>query len=317
MEPIRKLAELETAVKGGPRMTMAVAAGEDPATVHAVAKGVMDGLIQVILVGRQEKIEDLVKGHNKTFAKMVQILHVEDEKAVAVEAVRLVHDGKADFVMKGLVSTDTFMKAVLDKENGLLPKGGLLSHVAVMQIPTYPKLLLVSDAAIIPNPTMDEKIQILNYDLDVAHSLGIQNPKAALVSAAEKINFKLQSSIDAAVIRAMAERKQITGGIIDGPLALDVALSKEHCRIKGLETPVNGEADILLFPNIETANTFYKSATILAHGICASVVVGTAKHDGTIAPVVLSSRADDDDTKFYSIVLAARMASHKTQSSKS
>ncbi len=311
MEPIRKLADLEPAVKGGPRMTMAVAAGEDPATIQAVAKGVMDGLIKVILVGKQDRIENVVSGHNQAFAKQIQILHVEDEKAVALAAVQLVHDGKADFVMKGLVSTDTFMKAVLDKEFGLLPKGGLLSHVAVMQIPTYPKLLVVSDAAIIPNPSMDEKIQILNYDLDVAHSLGIPLPKAALVSAAEKINFKMQSSIDAAVIRAMAERKQITGGIIDGPLALDVALSKEHCRIKGLETPIDGEADILLFPNIETANTFYKSATILAHGTCASVVVGT------LAPVVLSSRADDDDTKFYSIVMAARMASHRTQFTKS
>jgi phosphate butyryltransferase len=310
MEPIRKLADLESAVKGGPRMTMAVAAGEDPATIQAVAKGVMDGLIKVVLVGKQDRIENVVSGHNKDFAKQIQILHVDDEKAVALAAVQLVHDGKADFVMKGLVSTDTFMKAVLDKECGLLPKGGLLSHVAVMQIPTYPKLLVVSDAAIIPNPSMDEKIQILNYDLDVAHSLGIPLPKAALVSAAEKINFKLQSSIDAAVIRAMAERKQITGGIVDGPLALDVALSKEHCRIKGLETPIDGEADILLFPNIETANTFYKSATILAHGTCASVVVGT------LAPVVLSSRADDDDTKFYSIVMAARMASHKTQPAK-
>jgi len=305
MEPIRKLAELELAVKGGPRMTMAVAAGEDPATIHAIARGVMDGLIKVILVGKQERISDLAIGHSKEFAKMVEIHHVDDERIAALEAVRMVRDAKADFVMKGLVGTDTFMKAVLDKENGLLPKGGLLSHVAVVEIPTYPKLLLVSDAAIIPNPTMDEKIEILKHILKVAHDLGIENPKAALVSAAEKINFKLQSSIDAAVIKAMAERKQITGGIIDGPLALDVALSKEHCRIKGLETSINGEADILLFPNIETANTFYKSVTILAHGKCASVVVGTS------APVVLPSRADDDDSKFYSIVLAARMASQK------
>jgi phosphate butyryltransferase len=176
-----------------------------------------------------------------------------------------------------------------------------------MEVDTYPKLLLVTDAAIIPNPTMDEKVQILNYAIEVAHSLGIATPKAALVSAAEKINFKMQSSIDAAVIKAMSERKQIRGALVDGPLALDVALSEEHCRIKGLESPINGEADILLFPNIETANTFYKCVILLAHGKSASVTVGTT------APVVLSSRADDDDTKFYSIVMAARMASHRTQ----
>jgi len=310
MEPIRKLSMLEEAVKGEPRMTMAVAAGEDPATVHAVSRAVMDGLIKAVLVGRQEKIEFITMGHDPQFARQVEIVHVDDETETAKTAVRLVRERKADFLMKGLVPTDVLMRAVLDKEHGLLPKGGLLSHVAVMEAPAYPKLLLVTDAAIIPNPTMDEKVQILNYAIEVAHSLGIDTPKAALVSAAEKINFKMQSSIDAAVIKAMAERKQIRGAIVDGPLALDVALSKEHCRIKELDSPIDGEADILLFPNIETANTFYKCITLLAHGRCASVAVGTT------APVVVVSRADEDDTKFYSIVLAARMASHLTHQSK-
>jgi len=311
MEPIRKLAMLEDAVKGGPRMTMAVAAGEDPATIQAVSRAVMRGLIKAILVGRQDRIESLTMGHDPQFAKQVEVVHVEDETETARRAVRLVREARADFVMKGLVPTDVLMRAVLDKENGLIPKGGLLSHVAVMEAPAYPKLLLVTDAAIIPNPNMDEKVQILKYAIDVAHGLGIRMPKAALVSAAEKINFKMQSSIDAAVIKAMADRKQILGAIVDGPLALDVALSKEHCRIKGLDSPIDGEADILLFPNIETANTFYKCITLLAQGKCASVTVGTT------APVVLSSRADDDDTKFYSIVLAARLASHRTQKAES
>lgn len=304
MEPIRKLSMLEEAVRGGPRMTMAVAAGEDPATVHAVSRAVVNGLIKAILVGKREKIESLIIRHDPQFARQVEIYDVDDETETARTAVALVRDKKADFLMKGRVPTDVLMRAVLDKEHGLLPKGGLLSHVAVMEAPAYPKLLLVTDAAIIPNPTMDEKVQILNYVIEVAHGLGIENPKAALVSAAEKINFKMQSSIDAAVIKAMAERKQIKGAIVDGPLALDVALSKEHCRIKELDSPIDGEADILLFPNIETANTFYKCVTLLANGRCASVAVGTT------APVVVVSRADEDDTKFYSIVLAARMASH-------
>ncbi len=309
MEPIRKLAMLEEAVKGEPRRTMAVAAGEDPASIHAIARGVMEGLIKVIMVGSKDKIEELAFEHHPEFARLVEIVHVEDETEAAQMAVQLVHNKKADFVMKGLVSTEIFMKAVLDKETGLLPKGGLLSHVAVMEIPSYSKLLLISDAAVIPNPTMDEKVKILNYAIEVAHSLGIEMPKVALVSAVEKINFKLQSSIDAAVIKAMAERKQIQGAIVDGPLALDVALSPEHCRIKGLDSPIGGEADILIFPNIETANTFYKSVTILASGKSASVTVGTK------APVVLTSRADNDETKFYSIVMAARMASHRLMKS--
>ena len=305
MNPITKLAELEEAVKGGPKMTLAVAAGDDPATIHAIGRGVVEGLIQVVLVGMESRIRELAKNHSEDFAKMAKIIHVDDDKETARVAVQLVHDRQADVVMKGLISTDTFMKAILDKQNGLLPPGGLLSHIAMMEIPSYPKLLLVTDAAIIPAPTMDEKVQMLKYCIEVAHSLGIEKPKAALVSAAEKINFKLQSSIDAAVIKAMAERKQIEGAIVDGPLALDVAISKEHCVYKELDSPINGEADILIFPNIETANTFYKCVTILAHGQTASVMVGTK------APVVLTSRADSDDSKFYSIVMAARMASHK------
>jgi phosphate butyryltransferase len=305
VEPMRKLADLITAVQGDPRTTMAVASGEDPATIHAIARAVLGGVIQVILVGSRNRIDTITKAHSSEFAEMVEVVHAENEEDCARLTVQLVNDGKADFLMKGLMGTATFMKAILDKETGLVPKEGLLSHVAVMEVATYPKLILVSDAAIIPNPNLDEKVQILKYAIQVAHSLGIVTPKAALVSAVEKISFKLQSSVDAAVIKAMAERKQIEGAIVDGPLALDVALSKKHCEIKGLESPINGESDILLFPNIETANTFYKSLTLFANGNSASVVVGAK------APAVLTSRADDDDSKFYSILLAARMASHK------
>ncbi|MBN2104783.1 phosphate butyryltransferase [bacterium] len=295
---------LEEAVKGGPKMTMAVAAGEDPATIHAISRAITDGLIKGILVGSGSKIESLMKNDHPELIDKVVIIESEDETASAKLAVQLVHDKQADFLMKGLVGTSVFMKAILDKQMGLVPSGGLLSHIAVMEVPAYPKLILFSDAAILLTPTMDEKVKILNYAIQVAHSLSIDNPKVALVSAVEKISFKLQSSIDAAVIKAMAERKQIEGAIVDGPLALDVALSAERCQIKGLVSPINGEADILIFPNIETANTFYKTLTLLAQGKSASVMVGGK------APAVITSRADDDDSKFYSIVLAARMAAH-------
>lgn len=304
MKPIRHLAMLEEAVKGGPKMTMAVAAGEDPATIHAISRAITDGLIKGILVGSGSKIESLMKNDHPELIDKVVIIESEDETASAKLAVQLVHDKQADFLMKGLVGTSVFMKAILDKQMGLVPSGGLLSHIAVMEVPAYPKLILFSDAAILLTPTMDEKVKILNYAIQVAHSLSIDNPKVALVSAVEKISFKLQSSIDAAVIKAMAERKQIEGAIVDGPLALDVALSAERCQIKGLVSPINGEADILIFPNIETANTFYKTLTLLAQGKSASVMVGGK------APAVITSRADDDDSKFYSIVLAARMAAH-------
>ena len=304
MKPIRHLAALEEAVKGGPKMTMVVAAGEDPATIHAIARAVTGGLIHGILVGSKANIEKLLKTHHTELFGMIEIIPTEDEITSAKTAVQLVHDKQADFLMKGLVGTSVFMKAILDKQAGLVPPGGLLSHIAVMEVPSYPKLILFSDAAVLLNPSMDEKVKILNYAVQLAYSLSIELPKVALVSAVEKISFKLQSSIDAAVIKAMAERKQIEGAIVDGPLALDVALSAERCKIKGLESPINGEADILIFPNIETANTFYKTLTMLAHGKSASVMVG-----GKV-PAVITSRADDNDSKYYSIVLAARMAAH-------
>jgi phosphate butyryltransferase len=304
MDPIRHLAALEETVRGGPRMTMAVAAGEDPATIHAIIRAVADGLIRAVLVGSKQKIEALIKESGTSSGHEIEIVHSDNESVSAKIAVQMVQDKQADFLMKGQVGTSVFMKAILDKEAGLVSPEGLLSHIAVMEVSTYSKLILFSDAAVILNPTMDEKVQILKYAIQLAHSLGIIMPKVALVSAVEKISFKLQSSIDAAVIKAMAERKQIEGAIVDGPLALDVALSAEHCRIKGLESPINGDADILIFPNIETANTFYKSLTVLAHGKSASVMVGGK------APAVITSRADSDDSKFYSIVLAARMAAH-------
>ncbi len=307
MNRISKLSQLEDLVKNETSLIMAVAAGEDPATINAIARVVNEGIVDVILVGDESKISDLASQHSEEFANQIEIVHEPNVEKTGDIAVQLVHDGRAHFLMKGLIGTATFMKSILNREAGLMEANALLSHVAVMEIPTYSKLLLISDPAIIPIPTMDEKVKILQYCIEVANGLGIQNPKAALVSAAEKINFKLQSSIDAAVIKAMADRKQIHGAIVDGPLALDVSLSKKHCQIKGLESPIDGEADIIIFPNIETGNTFYKSVTILANGKSASIVVGTK------VPVVLTSRADDDDSKYYSVILAARIARHRTQ----
>lgn len=304
MKPILKLQDLLTAVKGEPTRKVAVAAGQDPDTILAIARAVEEDVIKAILVGNEKEILRVAKD-KKVNPSLFDIMHADDDSSATTESVLLVREKKADMLMKGSVNTSTYMKAILDKDTGLLPQGKLLSHVAVMEIPTYPKLLLVSDAAIIPTPDLDQKIQILNYAIEVANALGNQMPKVALVSANENISFKVQSSMDAAVITAMSQRKQIRGAIIDGPLALDVSLSPEHCVIKELESPIHGEADILIFPNIETANTFYKSTTLLAKGTAASIVVGTT------APVILTSRTDEDDSKFFSIVLAARLAAKR------
>ena len=301
MKPILKLEDLLKTVKIESTPRVAVASGEDPDTILAIAKGVKENVIKATLVGDEKAIQRVIT-EKDIDASLFDIVHQDNDESAAEEAVRLVKEKKVDMLMKGLVKTATYMKAVLDKDKGLIPKGKLLSHVALMEVPAYPKLLIVSDAAVIPEPDLDEKVQILKYAIEVAQAIGIEIPKAALVSATETISFKVQSSVDAAVITAMVQRKQIQGAIVDGPLALDVSISKDHCRIKELESPINGEADILIFPNIETANTFYKSTTLLAKATAASMVVGTT------APVILTSRADSDETKFYSIVLAARMA---------
>ena len=304
MEPIVKLQDLLITVKGEPTRSIAVAAGQDPDTILAVAKAVEEDVIKAVLVGDEKAILQVAEEKGVS-SSLFDIVPAEDEESAALIAVRLVREKKADMLMKGLVKTATYMKAVLDKERGLLPQGGLISHIALMEIPAYPKLLIVSDAAIIPAPDLAQKIQILNYAVEVANAIGNELPKVALVSATETISFNVQSSVDAAVITAMTQRKQIKGAIVDGPLALDVSISPAHCLIKELVSPINGEADILIFPNIETANTFYKSTILLARGTAASMLVGTN------APVVLTSRADDDDSKFYSIVLAAKMAAKK------
>lgn len=304
LKPIGKLKDLLITVKGEPTRSIAVAAGQDPDTILAIAKAVKEDVIKAILVGDEKAILQ-VSEEKGVSPSLFDIVPTEDETSAVLKAVELVREKKADMLMKGLVKTATYMKAILDKEMGLLPRGGLISHIALMEIPAYPKLLIISDAAIIPAPDLDQKVQILNYAVEVANAIGNDLPKVALVSATETISFNVQSSVDAAVITAMTQRKQIKGAIVDGPLALDVSISPEHCAIKELVSPINGEADILIFPNIETANTFYKSTTLLARGTAASMLVGTT------APIVLTSRADDDDSKFYSIVLAARMAAKR------
>ncbi len=301
MKPIKKLSDLLETLKEAYTPTIAVAAAQDTDTIVAVHRAIEENVIKVKLVGDTDKIKTIITENNIEISNF-DIIPEKDETEATLKAVGLVKEKKADILMRGLGKTEAYLKSILDRNTGLIPSGGFLSHVAIMDIPAYPKLLMISDAAIIPNPNFDEKIKILKYTIDIARALGNKLPKIALVSATETISFKVQSSVDAAVITAMAQRKQIQGAIIDGPLALDVSISPEKCKIKGLDSPIKGEADILLFPNFETANTFYKSMTLLARGTAASILVGSTN------PVVLTSRADSIDSKFYSILLAAHLA---------
>ncbi len=298
---VRKLEDLEELVRGREKKTLAVARGQDPNTIEAVARAVQEGLVNAIMVGEREKIESLAreKGIDPSIFEYVE---EKDEATCAKKAVQLVHDGRAHMVMKGLVSTIYYMKAILDKQNGLLPPGKVLSHVTLVEVPTYHKLLIMSDVAVIPHPTLEQKIAMLKYCIDVAHKIGIEKPKAAIIAANEKVSDKVPATVDAAIISVMAKRGQIKGAIVDGPLAIDIAYSKESARIKGVDSPVAGDADILIFHDIEAGNAVFKTITYLAHGKIAAVVAGAK------APAILTSRSDDDDSKFYSILMAAIMA---------
>lgn len=301
MNPIRTLKEMEQLVKAKSTPTMSVAYAQDDDTLLAVHRAVKENIVKAILIGDETVIRQRCQALDIPVDQF-SIIHEPGEAKSGTVAVQQIVDGKAQLLMKGLISTPYFLKAILNKELNLVKKGQVLSHTAVIEVPTYDKLLIVSDVAMIPQPDLNEKIQMVNYNIAICKKLGIENPKVAIVTANEKVSDKMPSTMDAAIIAKMSERNQIKGAVIDGPLALDVAISPRACEIKGLKSSVEGQADVLIFPNIDTGNVFYKSTTILGKGMLAGIVTGAP------FPAVLTSRADDDDSKYYSIVLAAALA---------
>jgi phosphate butyryltransferase len=217
--------------------------------------------------------------------------------------VKLINEGKGDILMKGLVTTDKYMRAILNKESGLMPGAkATLTHVGVIEVSTYHKLLVCSDMAIIPAPDIKQKTDITNFCIKVAKTLGIEKPKVALIAATEQVSVGMPACVEAAIIAKMGDRGQIKGAVIDGPLAVDVALDKEAAKIKKLTGDVAGDADCLVFPNIESGNAFYKACTKLAGAELAAMVMGAK------VPCILTSRGDSEQTKLYSIALAALSA---------
>lgn len=299
--PVKKLTELVDKVKSLPTMRVAVAAGEDPHTIEAVARGVSEKMIDATLTGDEAKIKEVATEY-KIDPAIFHIMHVPDRKNAASKAVELAHDGKADFLMKGLVDSAVYMRAILDKEKGLLPPGRTLSHVTILEVPTYHKLLIGTDVAVLIAPDLSQKAEMIGYAVDIAHRFDIERPKVAVIGAVEKVNPKMCATLDAAILTQMNRRGQIKGCVVDGPLAMDLAVSKESKEIKGVESEVAGDADVLIFPNIEGGNIFYKACVYLANANIAAIVTGAK------VPCILTSRADSEDSKFYSIALAALMA---------
>jgi phosphate butyryltransferase len=286
---------LNLAKKNGPKK-VAVALAEDEEVLLALEQARKERIIEGILVGTKEKIEKIAI-KSQIDIQRFKMAEETDGFVASLKCCELVNRGEADLMMKGLVGTAHFMKAILDKEKGL-GTGKLLSHVAVFEIPRYPKLLMITDAAINISPSLMEKAQIIQNAVDVSHSLGTETPLVACIAAVEKVNpEKMPATVDCACLSKMAERGQIKGAVVDGPLGLDNAISKKSAEIKGVRSQVAGNADIILCPNIETGNVIYKTLIEFAEAKCAAIVAGTK------VPVILTSRADSHETKFMSIAL--------------
>ena len=286
----------------GSRKRMVAAWGVDGHTVAAAGKAVEAGIVDVTLVGDEAVIAKACNEEGIDIASFT-IVQNPDEMSSVAQAVQMVREGQGDFLMKGLCSTDKFLRAILNKETGLLPPKGTLSHCTVLEIPQYHKLLFVGDVAVIPAPDFKQKQVILDYIVRTAKAVGVDKPKVAVIAATEQVLPSQPATIEAAMLAKMADRGQIKGCIVDGPLALDVAIDKESVEIKGLVSPVAGDADCLLFPNIESGNVFYKSNSKLVPGVRQAGILVGAK-----VPCVLSSRADSIHTKLNSIAIAAMSA---------
>ncbi|MDO4368552.1 MAG: phosphate acyltransferase [Bacteroidales bacterium] len=296
---ISNFEELFEQLRNKPKKKLVAAWAVDDHTITAVSLAIKAGIVDGILVGDEKMINQVCTQENIDPSIFTIIPNDNELKSIA-QAVEMVKNGDGDILMKGLCSTDKYMRGILNKEKGLLPPKAVLSHVGLVYNPNYHKFIIMTDMAVIPAPDFKQKIAMTNYVINTAKALGIAKPKVAMIAATEQMLVGMPACVEAAMIAKMSERGQIAGCYIDGPLALDVALSQEAVAIKKLVSPVAGDADCLVFPNIESANVFYKTNSQLCKGVKLAAMVAGAQ-----APCVLSSRADSIDTKLNSIALAA------------
>lgn len=285
---------------------MAVVSAGDEAVLDAVFQATKDGFIHPILIDTPEAIQKKSQGEYPL--KDVEIIPIQSKIEQCQKGLELINNGSADILMKGLIPTPILFKEVLNKEYGIR-KGKILSHVGVIKSPVYHKMILMTDGGICIAPTLEEKIEILKNALEVSQGLEIDCPKVAAISAVETVSLKMQSTIDASILTTMNRRKQIPGCIIEGPLAIDNAVSAEAAEHKGIHSEVCGDVDIALMPNIESGNIFYKVLVYLGGGKTESAGVTV----GAKVPIVVPSRADTPENKYNAILIAALMSATKTK----
>jgi phosphate butyryltransferase len=298
---IRSFEELEASVRQGARKRLVLAMAEEEDGLKAAVAAAGQGVVEPVLVGNEREVRELARREGLDLGSF-RLVPAEGEKECAARAVELVRDGQAEVLMKGRTSTSVLMKAVLDPASNL--KGpGLLSHLTLIQSPAYPKLLFMSDPGLNIAPDLNAKAAIIENAVRALRKLGVYKPKVAVIAAVEKVNpGAMPATVDAAALSKMAERGQLGDCLVDGPLALDCALSDRSCAVKGIGGEVGGDTDILLMPDIEAANVFYKTVAFFSEALMAGVVLGAR------VPIVLPSRADSDATKYRSILAALALA---------
>jgi phosphate butyryltransferase len=298
---MKKLSELVTKAQSlEKKMRISVAVAQDEVVLEAVDSAKKAGIIEATLVGDQQEIEKIAKKLGIDLSKY-EIIDEKSEIDATRKAVEIVNSFHCDLLMKGKVHTSDLLHAVLDK-NFNLRTGKTMNHVGIFEVPSYDRLLIITDAAMVIAPTLDQKIDSIYNATKVAHVMGIDNPKVAVLGAVETVTPAMSATLDAALLAKMSDRKQIAGAIVDGPFALDNAVSEEAAHHKGITGPVAGHADILLVPDIEAGNILYKGLIFIAKGKLAGTIVGAR------VPIVLTSRADDAETRLYSIALSALLA---------
>jgi len=296
---LTKISDLREIVENqSQKKRLVLCAAADEHSLDAVYHAYEEGLIEPILVGNEKDIRELMDEFDFNFGSYVQIIHEVEPKHMVEAAVKLIHDKKADILMKGHISTAELLSGVLNKHWGL-KKNRVLSHFALFEIPAYHKLLAITDVAMNIAPELDTKIEILRNAISFFRDIGVSKPKIAALAAVEMVNEKMPATLDAALLTMMSQRGQIRNCIIDGPLAFDNAISFESSSHKGLKGEVAGNADLLLAPDIEAGNVLYKAFVFFANAKVASIILGAN------APIVLTSRSDSMETKLNSIQLAA------------
>lgn len=299
-QPVTSFRQILDHVRTEPVRRVAIACGEMASVLEAASLAEKERVADAILVGDRARTE-AIAAEEGIDLRTVEFVDVADPEEAACQAVRLVSSGQADIVMKGALHTDDFLRAVLQRQGGLRTKRRL-SHVFLLEVPHLNRILLLSDASMNIAPNFQEKAQIARNAIDMARLLGIDEPKVAALAAVELVNPKMTATQDAAILALMSHRGQFEHGIVEGPFALDNAVSERAARVKGIDNPVAGKADILLVPDIEAGNILAKSFVYFARGRVAGVLLGAA------APVVLTSRADTAEAKFLSIATAVYMA---------